>query len=426
MRRASLRSALYLACGFSAAISTADASAANYKVLYSFCHAGKFACTDGKAPAANLVSDAAGNLYGTTSAGGDTGNGVIFELARSAGKYTYQVLHSFDGNAEGGVPVTALIIDASGNLYGTAVSGGANFGGTAFELSPNAERTEWTYTVLTNFCSTAGQGCIQGQVPESPLTYAGASSGHPYDGTSTLFGTTNQGGANGSGAVYSLTPSGGSWTGALVYSFCSVAECTDGRTPVGLLGLDPSGNLFGTTAGGGNIDGNGTAYRVATATGTETVLHTFCSAANCADGNDPLAGLTLAGRKELFGATIVGGKHGSGAVYELNGRTGKQKVLYSFCRKPGCADGVAPASPVIEDAGTLVGTANGGDAASDGIVYRIGVSNDETVLYTFCQVAGCADGAGPVGVIAGAGGVLFGVTQHGGKKDDGVVFELTP
>jgi len=426
MRRISLRSALCTASVLSMAAVASDASASTYRVLYSFCHDGKFVCADGKAPAANLVSDSAGNLYGTTSAGGDTGNGVIFELARSGNRYKYQVLHSFDGNLEGGVPVTALILDTAGNLYGTAVSGGANFGGTAFELMPNADHTQWTYSVLINFCSAPGAGCIQGQVPESALTYAGASSGQPYDGTSTLYGTVQQGGANGGGAVYSLTPSGGSWTGALVYSFCSVSACADGEFPVGQLGLDVAGNLYGTTAGGGNLDGNGVVYKVAKRTGSETVLHSFCSEPDCTDGNDPLAGVTLADRRQLFGATIVGGKHGSGTVYELNARTANEKVLYSFCRKAGCSDGVGPASPVVQNAGTLVGTANGGDAASDGVVYRIGASNDETVLYTFCQQPACTDGAAPVGVILGNNGALFGVTQRGGNKNDGVVFELAP
>jgi uncharacterized repeat protein (TIGR03803 family) len=172
---------------------SASVAASESRVLYSFCHHGKSVCADGKNPAANLVADAAGNLYGTTNAGGSTGDGVVFELVRSGRKHSYQLLHSFDGAAEGGVPVTPLIIDTAGNLYGTATADGANFGGTAFKLSPNGG--QWTYTVLTSFCSTADDGCIQGQVPESPLTYAGESSGQPYDGTSTLYGTTLERGA---------------------------------------------------------------------------------------------------------------------------------------------------------------------------------------------------------------------------------------
>ena len=221
--------------------------------------------------------------------------------------------------------------------------------------------------------------------------------------------------------MYSLKPYAGTWTGAPLYSFCSAGGCADGEFPIGELGLDAGGNLYGTTAGGGDASGNGVAYRVATASGTETVLHTFCSAANCEDGNDPLAGSRWEIRDELFGAAIVGGKHNGGVVYRLHATSGKEKVLYAFCRKANCAEG--PSSPVVQDAGTLVGTAGGGDAASDGLVYRIGVSNDETILYTFCQKAGCTDGAAPVGVIPSRH-ALFGVTQRGGDRNDGVVFEL--
>jgi uncharacterized repeat protein (TIGR03803 family) len=395
-------------------------------VLYSFCHGGKFVCADGKTPAANLVSDAAGNLYGTTSAGGATGNGVIFELARKGTKYQYQVLHSFDGNLEGGVPVTALILDTAGNLYGTTVSGGTNFGGTAFELIPNADHTQWTYQVLTSFCSEAGAGCVQGMVPESPLTYVKADSGEPYDGVSPLFGTTLEGGANGVGAVYQLTKSGGSWSGSTIYSFCSVANCADGQFPVGQLGLDGSGNLYGTTNAGGTGDSSpGVAYKLVVATGSETVVHNFCSQPSCADGSNPLPGVTLEG-KELFGATALGGKHGSGTVYQLHPTTGKEKVFYSFCKHTGCKDGIGPVGPVIEYGGALLGAAGGGDAASDGVIYRVGVSNDETVLHTFCAEPGCTDGAVPLGVIVDRAGNLFGTTQRGGNKNDGVVFELTP
>src|ERR1051326_6569006 len=108
--------ALMLLTGSSMAISS-EAQASSYNVLHRFCQEGKFLCTDGKNPAANLVMDSAGNLYGTTSAGGATGNGVIFELAREGKGHKYQVLHSFDGNGEGGVPVTQMIIDTAGNLF---------------------------------------------------------------------------------------------------------------------------------------------------------------------------------------------------------------------------------------------------------------------------------------------------------------------
>ena len=402
-----------------------EASSANFKVLYKFCQKGKFRCTDGKNPAANVIMDAAGNLYGTTSAGGATGNGVIFELIRSGATYKYKVLHSFDGNADGGVPVTPLIMDVAGNLYGTATAGGAIFGGTAFQLSPNAERTEWTYKVLTNFCSSPGDNCVLGMVPESPLTYAGAAAGQPYDGTSPLHGTTLTGGVNGVGTAYTLINSGGNWTGNIIYSFCSASLCADGEFPGGQLVLDNSGNLFGTTNGGGSSENSsGVVYKISTKTGAESVVYNFCSKADCVDGSGPLLGLTLHDGHNFFGATAVGGKQGSGTVYELNANTGREHVLYSFCKRTDCADGVGPSAPVIEYAGALIGTARGGNSTSAGVIFRIGAGNEETILHTFCEEQNCRDGSLPVGVLADQRGNLFGVTQNGGKQNAGLVYKL--
>jgi len=403
------------------------AAASTFRVLYSFCHDKRFVCSDGKAPASNVIRDAAGNLYGTTSAGGPTGNGVIFELARSGRKYSYRVLHSFDGAADGGVAVTQLIMDMAGNLYGTATADGSNFGGTAFQLSPDANHENWTYKVLTNFCSSGGANCIQGMVPESPLTYAGAARGQLYDGVSPLYGTTLNGGPNDVGTAYQLTLSGGTWTGTLLYSFCSVANCADGQFPSGQLALDAKGNLYGTTNAGGTGDGSaGVAYRIITGTGSENVVYDFCSKPACRDGSLPGTGVTLDRRRTLFGATGVGGKHGSGTVYELNAASGKQSVLYSFCMRAGCKDGVGPTSPVIEYGGALIGTARGGNSTSAGVIYRIGAGNDETVLHTFCEEPDCTDGSLPVGVLADGAGNLFGATQTGGKKNAGVIYEFTP
>jgi uncharacterized repeat protein (TIGR03803 family) len=410
--------------GVIAACAVAPASAGTYRVLYSFCHGNKFVCKDGKDPAAGLVQDKDGNYFGTASAGGALGNGVIFELKKKHDTYVYRVLHSFDGNAEGGTPVTQLVIDTAGNLYGTAVAGGSNFGGTAFELSPGADKS-WTYTVIQNFCTQIKPDCVQGSVPQSALTYAGASDGALYDGTSPLYGTTLEGPSS-PGVVYALTPASGGFTGSVLYNFCAQANCADGSNPEGQIALDSSGNLYGTTFNGGNANGVGVAYRLDTTSGTYTVLHTFCSLAACADGSNPAPGLTLAG-KTLYGATSLGGNaNNGGTVYTLNPGSGKENVLYAFCPTAGCADGEGPISPVLRTQGTSIGTAQGGDASADGVIYQVGASGAETVLYTFCQAAGCVDGALPVGVTTGTAGNYIGVTSRGGFKNQGAIFQLTP
>jgi uncharacterized repeat protein (TIGR03803 family) len=404
------------------------ASASTYNVLYSFCSkGGKFVCSDGKNPAAALISDPRGNLYGTTSAGGTTQSGVIFELHRGLNKYSYHVLHSFncaETCSEGGVPVTPLIIDTKGNLYGTAVSGGSDFGGTVFELSPDRQNKTWTYKVLINFCSQAGTGCLDGMVPQSGLTYAGASTGALYDGTSPLFGTTIEGGSS-PGIVYELTQSGGNWTGTTLYGFCHQANCSDGTTPIGQIAVDVLGKtLYGTTNGGGNENGSGVAYKVDIATGAETVLHTFCSEAGCTDGSGGNGGVTLGDRNAVLGTTPLGGANNGGTFFQINAKTGKEKVIYSFCKETDCADGQAPDAALVPNGANLIGTSSGG-SVFNGVLFQVNPDKSETVLHTFCQLADCTDGSLPVGALVDPAGTIFGVTEHGGKRNDGVVYQLT-
>jgi hypothetical protein len=164
---------------------------------------------DGLYPYASLISDGAGNLYGTTTEGGGHGSpcpqggcGVVFELMRgSNGPVTRKVLHRFTGGTKGAVPYAGLVLDSAGNLYGTANHGGrggsrcpARLGcGLVFELSPRANG-QWTYIVLHTF-----RGGSDGANPYSGLTMDGA--GNPY-------GVTDQGGSGGCdcGAVFELTP----------------------------------------------------------------------------------------------------------------------------------------------------------------------------------------------------------------------------
>jgi uncharacterized repeat protein (TIGR03803 family) len=429
MRHTAVRLGLTGLFGISLALSAGGhASASTYNVLYSFCSkGGKFVCSDGKNPAAALIEDAQGSFYGTTSAGGSTGSGVVFELAKQAVGFKYKVLHSFncgDTCTEGGVPVTPLIIDTSGNLYGTAVSGGSNFGGTVFELSPDKKHKNWTYKVVINFCSQSGEDCLNGMVPESGLAYAGASSGMPYDGASPLYGTTLEGG-NGGGIIYQLVPNGGAFTGTTLYQFCSVAGCADGEFPVGQIAVDATGkNLYGTTNAGGNSENPvGVAFKFVLTTGTESVLHAFCSEANCADGSGASGGVTFT--DTLFGTTPLGGKNNDGVFFQLNPKNGKEKVLYSFCKETNCADGQGPDSALAPNGAGFLGTAGGGNGIN-GVLFQVGRDRSETVLHTFCQLADCTDGSLPLGAVVDQSGMIFGVTERGGNRNDGVLYELIP
>jgi uncharacterized repeat protein (TIGR03803 family) len=151
---------------------------------------------DGHTPACQLTFDAAGNLYGTTSAGGGSGlgAGIVFELSPATnGTWTEKVLHNFNTHAgDGNSPSNSLTFDASGNLYGATIGGGNHGRGTAFELSPTASGP-WDETILNNF-SGQGQG---GYFPNS---------GPIFGPDGKLYGIAASGGRGGQGTVFQLTP----------------------------------------------------------------------------------------------------------------------------------------------------------------------------------------------------------------------------
>lgn len=198
----------------------------------------------------------------------------------------------------------------------------------------------------------------------------------------------------------------------------------DGAEPVGGLIWDAKGKyLYGTTAGGGP-DGLGAVYKVNGA-GKETVLYAFEGGT---DGAEPTAALVWdAAGKNLYGTTLGGGPAGDGTVFEVS-KTGSETVLYSFCAQAGCADGAGPNGNLIWDAkGDLLGTTEGGgnSGCSCGTVFMLSPSGGtwkETVVYSF---QGGADGAEPTaGMIWDKGGNLYGTTAGGGTTGLGTVFEL--
>jgi len=250
-------------------------------VLYSFTGG-----ADGGTPLAGVIGDSAGNLYGTTSQGGDLscyviGCGVVFEVGTSSQE---TVLYTFTGlnvGTDGGFP-NAVIRDSAGNLYGTT-GGGPNYG-VVYKLD-----TLGNYTVLYSFTGGADGG--------------GPEAGVIRDSAGNLYGTTYGGGSG--GVVYKVDTSGQE---TVLYSFTGGA---DGGGPEAGVIRDSAGNLYGTTYGGGS--GQGVVYKVDTS-GHETVLHTFTGGA---DGGHPAAGLIRGGAGNLFGTASSGGKYGAGVVFEL-------------------------------------------------------------------------------------------------------------
>ena len=304
-------------------------------MLYSFCKA-KIDCNDGAEPVGSLVMDNRGNFYGTTLRGGPIDSGVLFKVT-PAGKET--VLHHFcslSGCADGAWADGSLILDRSGNLYGTAGHDSAG-GGVVFELTHAGH-----YIVL--------------------------------------------------------------------YDFCSVSGCADGTGPNDGLVIGRSGNLYGTTIGGG-ANGAGTIFEI-TATGEEVVLHSFCSdPSTCSDGSGPNGGLVMDKSESLYGVTREGGQNNGGTVFKIS-KDGTYIVLYSFCSAANCADGSAPFGALVRDgSGNLYGTTGAGGEGTEGTVFKIASGGEERVLHSFCPGGGKCATLGPNGgLIIGSFGELFGTT----------------
>jgi uncharacterized repeat protein (TIGR03803 family) len=350
---------------------------------------------DGATPHAGLVVDTSGNLYGTTTAGGTSDLGTVFKLD-ATGKET--VLYSFAGGADGATPNAGLVLDPSGNLCGTTTSGGTSSLGTVFKLDMTG-----TETFLYSFT-----GATDGATPRAGLL---------LDPSGILYGTTAAGGTSNAGTVFKLNTTG---TEAVLYSFTGKA---DGGNPQAGLVLDTAGDLFGTTSSGGSFvdlcayGGCGVVFKLDT-TGAETVLYAFTDGV---DGGFPQAGLVLDAAGNLYGTASGGGSADDGVVFRLD-TAGKETVLYSFT---GSADGSGPQGTLIFDhADNLYGTAFAGGASNRGTVFELDTAGKVTVLHTFTG----EDGATPyAGLVLDGAGNLYGTTTAGGASSNlGTVFDLTP
>jgi uncharacterized repeat protein (TIGR03803 family) len=416
-------SAILVICTLILCLTSPSASAQQLKVL------GSFNNKNGTNPYAGLVSDAAGNLYGTTCCGGTHNYGTVFELSpKVGGGWIEKILHSFNDNGKDGyAPGGNLIFDSAGNLYGTA-SGGTGLCkeetyvigcGMVFELMPQPNGS-WKEKVLHNFFNRGEQGLD----PTGGLV---------FDSAGNLYGTTTYSGVpDGGGTVYELSPTaGGDWTFAVLYYFAT-------GNPAGSLILDAQGNLYGTA----NYAGTylyGMAYELSPSAGgtwTETVLHSFDQNQAGTDGACPCSSLIFDSAGNLFGTTVRGGINdtGDGTVFELSpaGGSWTETIIHNFdCHTDGCAPN---AGLVFDAAGNLHGTTTNGGAGSCpygngcGTVFELspqsGGSWTETALHSF--------GAGAYGaipfsnLILDAAGDLYGTTSKGGTSQYGTVFEITP
>jgi uncharacterized repeat protein (TIGR03803 family) len=392
--------------------------AQTFRVLYRF--TGQ---PDGYEPYGGLVRDGAGNLYGTSMLGGagscayygqQAGCGTVFEV-RPTGEEP--VLYSFGTNnlPDGASPEGNLVRDSQGNLYGTTFFGGNN---------SCSDDNQYLGCGVVFKIDTAGQETVLYRFSNSP------DGANPYAGLvingGTLYGTTVSGGAYGEGTVFKVTATGQE---TVIYSF--VGGTTDGAEPYGGLVRDAAGNLYGTTISGGAYFW-GTVFKL-DPNGKETILHSFKGPPD--DGGSPQATLVLASGN-LYGGTAQGGLSncgdGCGTLFQVNKRTGKEKVLYRF---KGAPDGRAPGTLVIDAMSNVYGATFEGGTFSNkecpngcGTVFKLSNTGKETVLHNF---SGGSDGDYPIaGLVQDAKGRLYGASLNGGNSacdgGCGVVFKITP
>ena len=307
---------------------------------------------DGATPNGALVMDGFGNLYGTTSAGGAAGLGTVFKIDTSG---TESVVHSFGGNPDGANPYAGLVMDKSGNLYGTTENGGSG-SGTVFKID-----TAGNESVLYSFGGSPNDGAD----PKAALI---------LDPSGNLYGTTFMGGAAGFGTVFELDTTN---TETILYSFTGGA---DGANPFGGVTRDDvSGTLYGTVENGGKkgkglspspwLDRpygccKGVLYAVNG--GGLQVVYTFTGGN---DGGNPASSLVLSNGL-LYGTTLIGGPGHRGTAFSVTIATGNETVLHGF--KGGKSDGGTPgAGLLLGNAGVLYGTAEtGGKYQNFGTVFQ--------------------------------------------------------
>ena len=385
---------------------TAAWAASTTKVIYSFAGG-----SDGEYLDTELVHDSAGNLYGTSVQGGAHSSGTVFQVT-PAGLHT--VLYSFTGGADGGEPYKGVTLDAAGNLYGTAVTGGGGAceGGCGVVFKLTNSGGTWNQTVIHTFSGNDGSG------PGSPVA---------FDKQGNLYGTTPTGGGiYNMGVVYRMSPNGtGGWNFRVIHTFTGGVD--GGGGSAGKILIDPAGNLYGVcTVGGAN--GFGIVYQMSLKQG-KWIFKTLYAFKDQPDGALPYGSVVADRVGNLYGTTYYAGANDWGTVYKLTRSSGAwtETVLYSF---RGGADGAQPISSLVADgAGNFYGTTSAGGSAACGcgVIFKMTHTTQgwrESAMYSF---PGTPDaGQAYNGMVSDSAGNLYGATVHGGSTDDGAIYEFTP
>jgi uncharacterized repeat protein (TIGR03803 family) len=359
-------------------------AAATYTVLHDFAGAPNDGANPGGGFGGGVTLDGAGNIYGTTDAGGAANQGVIFKLAPDG---TQTLLHSFGSAGDGSGPDGAVTLLSNGDLYGTTEAGGSSGNGVLYRLAASGK-----YKILHSFAASDGNSA-RGRLVRDKL--------------GNFYGTALFGGANGDGTVFKYGSDG---TFTVLHAF----NGTDGEFPEHGLARDSAGNLYGVTAFGGT-SGEGTVFEIAS-DGTFSTVYNFTGGA---DGGFLYGTVAIGKDGNIYGNTASGGANGEGTVFKLT-PGGKLTTLYNFT---GGSDGGSPQGDMLVAGANLYSTASaGGDPSCQcGVIYAVTAKGNEKVLHAFTG----SDGAGYSSGVIKSNGLFYGTTASGGAHNDGVVFSVT-
>ncbi len=341
---------------------------------------------------AGLVIDSQGDLYGTTYEGGAHNDGTVFEIVAGSGAIT--TLASFNGS-DGEAPNGGLLLDQSGDLFGTTFLGGAHQDGTLFEIAAGSG----TITTLTSF---------------SGGLFTGPAGALVEDSGGNFFGTTLSGGSDGDGTIYEVAARSGSVTTLATFN----AE--NGSDPEGGVVLDSRGDLFGTTVYGGAYN-DGTVFELAAGSSTIATLVTFKGS----NGANPMRSLTTDASGHLFGTTWIDGANGYGTVFEVSPSTGLETVQ------------VSPAVPTLVSTPGATVTLGTGETLTDSVTLSGGDNPSGTITFVLFDPSGnvvdaesvAVNGNGtyttPDGFLPTVAGTYHWVATYGGD-DDNVFVSAAP
>jgi hypothetical protein len=402
---------VFLALVATTMLAVPASQAQTFQVIHTFTGGG-----DGGIPLAGLIADGAGNLYGTVSGGGHVGAycfsygcGAAFQLKPSGAGWVMTPLYLFQNLTDGANPEARMVFGADGLLYGTTAYGGNN--------TCNYQRCGTVFTLRppATACKTALCGWDETIIYRfSGNPHAGWPSHGPlvFDQAGNLYGVAGWG-STGYGTVYELTLSGGTW---------SEVDLGGADNSTSGVVFDKAGNLYGTNEG----EGYGGVFEVVHS-GSGWRVHQLFSIIDIPDdGADTYAGVVLDNAGNIYASTVGGGPGGGGTVFELSAGTSNFAVLYGLTGAAGPEE-----SLTLDSAGNLYGTTWGDGTYSRGSVFELTPSGAGWIYTDLYDFTGGSDGANPVSnVLIDAHGNLFGTASQGGSGSRtngcGTVWEITP